>query len=344
MVLTFLLSTLFLFSKKNNDRTFTKERVKVSNTRLSLSAFHSPLSDLDLTTYPFMLPTATGVATCAITAGIGGAALFAPIFLIVFPLLGPQYPLESSAAAVATAILVESFGFSSGLVGYFRRGLIDYKLGFPFLLVSIPSAIISAKFLSLDPIILKCIYTTLMLSISGYLFMKPSLDDSMTIKDLSDISEQNLRNNNIIQKVDGLGKIYKYPVLNNSPQLALLSLCGGVLTGCLGVGIGEVTLPQLLNNTIPVPIAAATSTFVVALTAWSAAIVQVQDLISSPLGLLAIPWKLIIYMIPGVIIGGQIAATLQGKLSQKVLERAIAVLFGTIGLAFACLVGRDIVL
>ena len=53
-------------------------------------------------TYAFMLPTATAVATCCQLAGIGGAALFSPIFLLAFPLLGPQYPLDSPAAASAS--------------------------------------------------------------------------------------------------------------------------------------------------------------------------------------------------------------------------------------------------
>ncbi|CAN0553181.1 unnamed protein product, partial [Ectocarpus sp. 8 AP-2014] len=66
------------------------------------------------TRYAFMFPVGILVATCAQTAGIGGAALTAPVFLLGFPLLGPDYPLHSVAASVATAILCEAFGFSSG--------------------------------------------------------------------------------------------------------------------------------------------------------------------------------------------------------------------------------------
>ena len=67
--------------------------------------------------YSFMLPASTAVATCCQLCGIGGAALFSPIFLLVFPLLGPDYPLDSAAAAVASALLTETFGFASGLGG-----------------------------------------------------------------------------------------------------------------------------------------------------------------------------------------------------------------------------------
>ena len=36
-------------------------------------------------------------------SGIGGAALFTPIFILVFPLLGPEYVLSSTVAAIGTA-------------------------------------------------------------------------------------------------------------------------------------------------------------------------------------------------------------------------------------------------
>ena len=75
--------------------------------------------------YAFMLPASTAVATSCQLAGIGGAALFSPIFLLIFPLLGPEYPLSSPAQAIASALLTEVFGFSSGLSGYARRGLVE---------------------------------------------------------------------------------------------------------------------------------------------------------------------------------------------------------------------------
>ena len=60
--------------------------------------------------YSFMLPASTAVATCCQLCGIGGAALFSPIFLLVFPLLGPDYPLDSVSSADATAAAADSSG------------------------------------------------------------------------------------------------------------------------------------------------------------------------------------------------------------------------------------------
>ena len=55
-------------------------------------------SQMDYSKYWFMFPTCICVAICSISSGIGGAALFGPIFLIVFPALGSQYMLELPAA------------------------------------------------------------------------------------------------------------------------------------------------------------------------------------------------------------------------------------------------------
>ena len=58
---------------------------------------------MDFTLYWFMFPVAIVVATCAMLSGIGGAALFTPIFILVFPLLGPEYVLHSTIAAISAA-------------------------------------------------------------------------------------------------------------------------------------------------------------------------------------------------------------------------------------------------
>ncbi len=101
---------------------------------------------MDWTIYWFMFPVSICVATTAMLSGIGGAALFIPIFVIIFPILGPEYPLHT-AAAIGTALMTEVFGFSSGFIGYHRKRLIDFKSAVPFLVWSVPVAIIGAVLL-----------------------------------------------------------------------------------------------------------------------------------------------------------------------------------------------------
>ncbi|MCP5090688.1 MAG: TSUP family transporter [Gammaproteobacteria bacterium] len=50
-------------------------------------------------------------------------------------------------------------------------------------------------------------------------------------------------------------------------------------------------------------------------------------------GIGAVPWNLICYEIPGVLIGGQIGPRLQGFVSQRTMERAIGALFVFLAIA-----------
>ena len=101
---------------------------------------------MDWTIYWFMFPISICIATAAMLSGIGGAALFTPIFLIVFPLIGPEYPLATPSAAIGAALATTAFGFASGFVGYYRRRLIDFRAALPFIAVAVPVAIVGALF------------------------------------------------------------------------------------------------------------------------------------------------------------------------------------------------------
>jgi uncharacterized membrane protein YfcA len=79
---------------------------------------------------------------------------------------------------VGIAILVESFGFSSGVIGYLRRGLIDSKTAFTFALASMPAALIASKFLSLPELSLKTVYSLLMIGLSVYLLQQSGIAET----------------------------------------------------------------------------------------------------------------------------------------------------------------------
>jgi len=124
---------------------------------------------------------------------------------------------------------------------------------------------------------------------------------------------------------------------------AFMTTVGSFLTGLLGVGIGEVIMPQLVKrNHVPVPVAAATSVFIVIVTIASASFTQVAALMAAG-GANAIPWNLVCYTIPAVIIGGQIGPWLQGRIAQRTMEKSIAILFGIIGVAMGWIILRSFI-
>jgi len=296
------------------------------------------LSVFDWTLYWFMFPVAMCVATTAMLSGIGGAAMFAPIFMIIFPILGPEYPLPSIAAAIGVALFTEVFGFSSGFVGYYRKKLIDFKSAIPFIIVGVPVGVVGAIFLSIlsdYEEVLRGSYALLMLVLS-YIIIKHHEPKAthQGATDSVEVKNDTLRDRETRTIRDRDGKLYSYPVPRQGNG-AVATGIGGFLTGLLGVGIGEVVIPQLVKrNQVPIPVAAATSVFVVIVVVASASFTQITTLIAEG-GLNAVPWNVVVYTIPAVIIGGQIGPRLQGKVSQRSMEKGIGYLFSVIGFAMA---------
>ncbi len=282
---------------------------------------------MDLTQYWFMFPVAVCVATAAMLSGIGGAALFTPIFILLFPLLGPHYVLDSTVAAIGTALLTETFGFASGLIGYHLKKTIDLELAQRFLVVAVPTAIAGALAAHLIPgaILIAC-YALLVLGLAVvHVFFE--YEGVPTHLEEETVIEGTRR-----RIVDSAGREYVY----RSPQLGnggrVFTATGAFLTGMVSVGIGEVIVPQLTKRGVPVAVAAATSVAVVIVTAVSASFTLIAQLIREG-GLDAVPWHLVMYTVPGVLIGGQIGPRLQGRISHRAMELAIAGLFVVLGIA-----------
>jgi uncharacterized membrane protein YfcA len=273
---------------------------------------------MDFTLYWFMFPVSILVATCAMLSGIGGAALFTPIFILVFPLLGPEYVLGSTIAAIGTALITQTFGFLSGFVGYYRRKLIDYRLASRIILVSVPVAIAGALTAGVlhDSVLLGS-YALLVAVLSVVMWRNrpPATAAAVAMKDAGWRTI-----------TDSRGHRYSYDVPRFGPGGAALTAAGAFLTGMVSVGIGEVTISQLTRKGLPIAVAAATSVLVVITTVVFASTTLFVQLINSG-GWTAVPWNLLVYDIPGVLIGGQIGPRLQGRISPHTMRRAISILF-----------------
>lgn len=273
-------------------------------------------SSMDFTLYWFMFPVSIGVATCAMLSGIGGAALFTPIFVLLFPILGPEYVLASTFAAISTALLTQTFGFISGFVGYYRRRMIDFDLAWRFVKISAPVAIIGALAAHRVPDAIL---------IAAYAILVFVLALGMLSRRRQTVTRPN----------------YDTPYAR--PEVPardfVLTGIGAFLTGMVSVGIGEVIISRLTRLGVPVGTAAATSVAIVMFTVVLATTTLVAQLVRDG-GVGAVPWNLICYEVPGVMIGGQIGPRLQGRVSQRTMERAIGVLFVVLAIAMMTVATR----
>ncbi len=279
---------------------------------------------MDFTLYWFMFPVSIVVATCAMLSGIGGAALFTPIFVLIFPLLGPEYALESTIAAVAAALITQTFGFLSGFVGYWRRRLIDYELASTILLVAAPVALAGALVAGYvhDSVLLAC-YAVLVAVLAVVMWRNRAPRAMLT--------ESAAESRSI---TDSRGHTFEYGVPRLGWRSRAATALGAFLTGMVSVGIGEITISKLTRKGLPVAVAAATSVLVVIVTVLVASTTLAVQLVRGG-GWTAVPWDLLVYDIPGVLIGGQIGPRLQGLIAPHAIRRAIAVLFIVLAVAMA---------
>lgn len=100
---------------------------------------------------------------------------------------------------------------------------------------------------------------------------------------------------------------------------------GALLTGLISAGLPEITTTQLIIRChIPLRVAVATAIFVLTVTVFFA--VGVHALSAQP------AYHVVVWSIPGVIIGSQIGPRLQGKVPPHIAERALGTLFLAVGL------------
>lgn len=260
-------------------------------------------------TYWYMFPIAITIATIAMTAGIGGAAMFSPLFLLLLRL-----PVS---VVVGLGLFIEIFGFGSGLIGYTRKDLIAWPVGINMLFVTLPIAMLGA----------------------GASLWIPSNVIVMTIALLLlSLAWDLLRHNKqIIVKHPAFHETCKdtakdhlcYDAVHMNKWFYLLTGLGAFLVGLASIGLGEVNEYNFLKRLrMHSSLASGTSVFVVACTATIAALFHGYLFLQSADSTV---WKqvgsILLFTAPGVIIGGQIGVRFSQKIPRKNMQTFVGGLF-----------------
>ncbi len=268
--------------------------------------------------YWYMFPVSILVATVAMASGVGGATFFAPIFILGLRL--------SPEVAIGTGLITEVFGFASGLYAYARKKLIDYTLGLNLLIVTVPLALVGTWVAgSIEPDYLKIILGVGLFAIAVSFLRAPDHTDVAHMDAL--IVEKYGGENAETTLTTAGGEEIRYTVCNRN-EGRLISGVGGLFVGMISTGLGELNTYFLLQRCrVPSRVSVATSVFVVAITALVAAgghLVQFFQLGGNTLNTVL---NLVIFTVPGVIIGGQLGSLVSSRIPQKVMERSLGVLF-----------------
>ncbi len=273
--------------------------------------------------YWFMLPLSILIATIAMSSGIGGAVFFSPLLMIGLRL--------EPGTAIGIALATELFGFSSGLYAYAKAKLIDYKLGTKLLLFSIPFAVLGTIYgKEVPPDILKTIFAT------GIVFIGYQLYTSWRAEEQEKAEQANKEEFEASfesELTDREGKVYRYTVCNKGMGRMFASI-GGAFLGMISVGLAELQEYHLVAKCkVPTPVAVATSIFVVVITVLVASIGHFYEFIfHSSQETLTQVLNVIIFSIPGVVIGGQIGPKLQKMIPADIMKVSISILFVAIGI------------
>ncbi len=268
--------------------------------------------------YWFMLPIAILIATTAMASGVEGATFFTPLFMLALG-LEPEI-------AIGTGLITEVFGFASGLFAYARKRLIDYKLGVALLIVTVPMALFgtwAAGYVPAD--ILKTILGMGLLAIAATFLRTP---EKKEVEHLDDAIQQEYGGEKAKTcLVTREGKEICYTVCNRT-EGRLLAGVGGMFIGMISTGLGELNGYFLLQRCrVPSPVAVATSVFIVAITALVASTGHFIKFVQTGGETLSTVLNLVIFTVPGVIIGGQLGPLVSSRISQHTLERGLAILF-----------------
>ena len=273
--------------------------------------------------YWFLLPISILIATTAMASGIGGAVFFSPLFI-----LGLE--LEPSVA-VGTALTTELFGFSSGLLAYWKRRLIDFKLGRDLLMFAIPAAIVGSFTADMFPAaVLKTIFAV------GVIFIGSQLYFSLRQEERENLDEE-IKAEAAQQcesvLIDSAGNRYGYSV-RRKDQGRLFAAIGGAFLGAISVGLAELQEYHLMVRCrVPAPVAIATSIFVVVVTVLVASLGHFYKFATSADSqILTQVLSVVMFTIPGVIVGGQIGPLVQARVNPDRVTLGIAILFIAVGI------------
>lgn len=237
--------------------------------------------------------------------GIGGG-----VFLIPIMTLGLGIPIAVAAATSLVTIIVTS---STSASKYLHDGLVNVRLGMFLELFTVVGAIIGAFLVtSLEPSTIEAVFAIVL--VYAAIYMQFNTEDSCEPRDISSPSSLKSRFGGSFND-ECAGKRIEYGVRNLGRGAGASAVAGG-LSGLIGVGGGIVNVPAMhIWMGVPMRAAAATSTFMIGVTAVASALVYFANGLVAP----AITAVAAI----GIFIGASIGV----KKMTKITNRSIKVLF-----------------
>jgi uncharacterized protein len=226
------------------------------------------------------LPAGFAIAALATLVGFGGGILWMP-YLILVARLDP-------AQAVVTSLVIQVFGMGSGSVAVIRRKKTDLRLAL-------------------------CLATCAFLGVPVGVWLSRLVSADSVIFLLGVIS-QALAMVFVYTQDDFEMSLVKRVSLKQTAPYLWLSTVFAVLTGLLSMGVGDFLVP-ILRSRLRLNMESAMSACVIVM-AMNAALAAVLHIAIGE----KFAASLVLWAIPGVVLGGQIGPRLAGRIPDQMLK------------------------
>ena len=253
--------------------------------------------------YWFLLPVGVAIGALVMSAGVSGATLWVPVYLLWLRLDAP--------IAFWLGLFTMLFGFGSGVIRNLRDGTYDGVLVRRYLLFAIPAALVGGWLSgSVNQAFIVALF-------GAFLIVYAILIAGRTLRMRGDTN----RHDNV-------------PVA--------IALLGGALTGLISIGIGILAMPSVLRHRSSRSPGAAIGSLVMIIffTSLAATIGRMRPSLISVLRRDSSQmFAIAIWAVPGVVIGGQIGPRLAQMLPSERHTRlyfsAVLLVVGVLTLARA---------
>ncbi len=238
------------------------------------------------------LPAGVLIATMVSVVGIGGGILWMPFFIIVLKI--------SPESAVLTSLLIQTAGMGSGTLTFARKKQVDFRLVICLLIVTAPG-IAAGAYLShvINPKNLEFVLGILALA-TAMIFVSAS-------HQYGDIGQDRAQ-------------------LKNARKFALITGSLAVVSGLLSVSIGEWLVP-LMRSKLSLRMQVAVATSIATVFGNCVIGVLFHFLLGSHANLPIVLWA-----VPGVIIGGQIGPRIAIHINERMLKEIFIFFLTLIGI------------
>jgi uncharacterized membrane protein YfcA len=270
----------------------------------------------------FSLWTLTLLILTGCFAGLLGAMIGIGGGLIVVPALVLGFGVDLKIAIAASLVAVVASSTAAGSV-YVGKGLANMRLGMCLEIATTLGGISGGLLAVLIPTPVLSVLFALLMVVTSTLILR-SKDPSKAVQPKDTDTIASLDGHESVGSLSGsyYDPFHKTLIHYTAERLHLgsaVSFCAGIMSGLLGVGGGFMKVPAMaLGMKVPVKVAAATSNFMIGVTAASSLFVYfsrglIHPLIAAPIAI-------------GITIGAIFGTSVAQKVSPTLLRKIMSVL------------------